>query len=169
MTKQDKIATNIPVQQTAMQRAAPESVWEPLARVRGEFDRLFDDFWHRPMGVDLSRRIQALTGPALELKDKGNEYELIAEVPGMKPEEIELRVTDNILRLSGEKKEEHEESKEGYLFSERRYGHFERAVELPRGIDQAKIKATARDGVLSIQLPKSPEAMQRERKIQIGT
>jgi HSP20 family protein len=169
MTMQEKTAINVPVQQTALQRAAPESVWEPLARVRGEFDRLFDDFWHRPMGVDLNRRIQALTGPALELKDKGDAYELIAEVPGMKPEEIDLKVTDNILRLSGEKKEEIEEKKEGYLFSERRYGHFERAVELPRGIDQAKIKATARDGVLSIQLPKSPEAMQRERKIQIGT
>lgn len=167
MTTQEKSVASVPVP-TVGQRNVPESVWEPIARVRGEFERLFDDFWHRPMGVDLNRRIQALTGPALELKDKGSEYELIAEVPGMKPEDIELKVTDNILRLSGEKKEEHEESKEGYLFSERRYGHFERAVELPRGIDQAKIKATARDGVLSIQLPKSPEAMQRERKIEIG-
>ena len=73
-----------------------------------------------------------------------------------------------ILSLTGEEKEEREESKDGYLFSERRYGHFERAVELPRGIDQSKIKASARDGVLSIQLPKSPEAMQRERKIEIS-
>jgi HSP20 family protein len=167
MSKQEKTEGNVSVQ-TAVQRAGPENVWEPLARVRGEFDRLLDDFWHRPMGVDLARRIQGLSGPALELKDKGSEYELIAEVPGMKPTDIELKVTDNMLRLSGEKKEEHEESKEGYLFSERRYGHFERAVELPRGIDQAKIKATARDGVLSIHLPKSPEAMQRERKIEIG-
>jgi HSP20 family protein len=167
MTMQEKTVANVPVQ-TPGQRTAPESVWEPLTRVRSEFDRLFDDFWHRPMGLDLNRRIQALTGPVLELKDKGNEYELIAEVPGMKPEDIDLKVSDNILRLSGEKKEEHEESKEGYLFSERRYGHFERAVELPRGIDQAGIKATARDGMLSILLPKSPEAMQRERKIEIS-
>jgi len=72
-----------------------------------------------------------------------------------------------ILSLTEEKKEKREESKEGYLFSERRYGHFERAVELPCGIDQSKIKASARDGALSIQLPKSPEAMQRERKIEI--
>ncbi len=167
MSKQEKTAANVPVL-TASQNGAPGNVWQPIARVRDEFERLFDDFWNRPMGVDLSRRIQALTGPALELRDKGSEYELIAEVPGMKPEEIELKVTNNILRLSGEKKEEHEERKEGYLFSERRYGHFERAVELPRGIDLAKIKATARDGVLSIQLPKSPEAMLQERKIEIG-
>ena len=167
MSKQEKVEASIPVQ-TAVQPSAPENLWEPLARVRGEFDRLFDDFWRRPMGVDLVRRIQGLSGPALELKDKGSEYELVAEVPGMKPDDIEIKVTDNVLRLSGEKKEEHEESREGYLFSERRYGHFERAVELPRGVDQSKIKATARDGVLSIQMPKNPEAVQRERKIEIG-
>ena len=164
MTKQEKIEASVPVK-----IAGQQNVWEPIARVRGEFERLFDDFWNRPMGIDLTRRIQALSGPALEFKDKGSEYELIAEVPGMKPEEIELKVTDNILRLSGEKKEEHQESKEGYLFSERRYGHFERAVELPQGINHEKIRATARDGVLSVHLPKSPEAIQRERKIEIGT
>ena len=168
MTTQETSASNVPVR-NAGQVSPPATVWEPLARVRGEFDRLFDDFWHRPMGVDLSRRIQALTGPALELKDKDGEYELIAEVPGMKPEEIEIKVTDNILRLTGEKKEEREESKEGYLFSERRYGQFERAVELPRGIDVAKITASAKDGVLAIHLPKSPEARERERKIEIST
>ena len=163
MSKQEEIEASVPVKTGSQQ-----NVWEPLARVRGEFDRLFDDFWHRPMGVDLTRRMQALSGPALEFKDKGSEYELIADVPGMKPEDIDLKVTDGILRLSGEKEEEHEESKEGYLFSERRYGHFERAVELSRGIEHAKITATARDGVLSVHLPKSPEAIQRERKIEIG-
>lgn len=167
MANQENSASNVPVQ-TAGPSSAPPSVWEPLNRVRGEFDRLFDDFWHRPMGFELNRRIQALTGPALELKDKDGEYQLIAEVPGMKPEEIEIKVTDNILRLTGEKKEEHEESKEGYLFSERRYGHFERALELPRGIDVSKITANAKDGVLAIHLPKSPEALQRERKIEIS-
>lgn len=167
MSNQDKTESNVPVRSVA-QSGPPASVWEPLARARSEFDRLFDDFWHRPMGVDLNRRIQALTGPALELKDKDGEYELIADVPGMKPEEIALKVTDNILRLSGEKKEEREESKEGYLFSERRYGYFERAVELPRGVDVAKITANAKDGVLAIRLPKTAEAKQHERKIEIS-
>jgi HSP20 family protein len=166
MSKHEKIGSNVPVRTDG--NGLPENIWEPLTRVRGEFDRLFDDFWHRPLGVGLTRRLQALSGPALEFKDKEGEYELVAEIPGMKPDEIELKVSDGILRLSGEKKVEHEESKEGYLFSERRYGHFERAVELPKGIDHSKISATAKDGMLSIHLPKSPEAMQRERKIEIS-
>lgn len=167
MTKHDKIESNVPVVSSA-QQGRPENVWEPIARARSDFDRLFDEFWHRPLGIGLTRRIQALAGPALELKDKDGEYELIAEVPGMKPEDIEVKVSDGILRLSGEKKEAHEESKEGYVFSERRYGHFERAVELPKGVDQAKITATARDGMLSIHLPKNRDATQRERKIEIS-
>jgi HSP20 family protein len=167
MTKHEKIEANVPVKGAAHHPLA-ENVWEPIARARGEFDRLFEDFFNRPLGVGLTRRIQALSGPALEFKDKESEYELIAEVPGMKPEDIELKVSDGILRLSGEKKEERQESNEDYLFSERRYGRFERAVELPKGIDHSKISASARDGMLSIHLPKSADAMQRERKIEIS-
>lgn len=166
MSKQEKIESKIPVQSLARQDVA--NVWEPIARVRSDFDRLFEEFWQRPLGVGLTRRIQALSGPALELKDKDDEYELIAEVPGLKPEEIELKVSDGMLRLSGERSEEHKESNENYVFSERRYGQFERMVELPKGIDNSKISASASNGVLTVHLPKSPEALQRERKIEIS-
>jgi HSP20 family protein len=161
MSKQEKINSALP-----MKRG--DDFWQPLARVRNEFDHLFDDFWSRPMGLNLTRRIQALSGPALEFKDKGKEFELIAEIPGMKAEDVELKVSDGILRLSGEKREEHEEKEEGYIFSERRYGRFERAVELPQGIDHDKISASARDGILSVLLPKNPAAIERERKIPIN-
>jgi HSP20 family protein len=163
MTQLEKISKRVPVKQSA------ENFWEPLTRVRSEFDHLLDDFWARPMGLNLTRRIQALSGPALELKDKGAEFELVAEIPGMKAEDVELKVSDGILRLSGEKREEHEEKEEGFLFSERRYGRFERAIELPQGIDHDKISATARDGILSVHLPKSPAAIERERKIPINS
>ena len=161
MSKQDKISSGVPAKHG-------DDFWQPLARVRSEFDHLLDDFWTRPMGLNLTRRIQALSGPALEFKDKETEFELIAEIPGMKAEDVEIKVSDGMLRLSGEKREEHEEKKEGYIFSERRYGKFERAVELPHGIDHEKISATARDGVLSVHLPKSPAAIERERKIPIN-
>lgn len=161
MSKQDKFSSGVPVKHG-------EDFWQPLARVRSEFDHLLDDFWTRPMGLNLTRRMQALSGPALEFKDKETEFELIAEIPGMKAEDVEIKVSDGMLRLSGEKREEHEEKKEGYIFSERRYGKFERAIELPQGIDHDKISANARDGVLSVHLPKSPAAIERERKIPIN-
>ena len=167
MTEQDKITSSVPVR-TVAESSPPLSVWEPLGRVRSEVERLLEDFWNRPLGFDLNRRIQALAGPALELTDKDGEYELVAEVPGMKPEEIEIKVTDGILRLSGEKKVEHKETREGCVFSERRFGRFERALELPRGVDVSKITANAKDGVLAIHLPKTDEARQRERKIEIS-
>lgn len=161
MTKHDKISAGLPVKQG-------EDFWQPLARVRSEFDHLLDDFWTRPMGLNLTRRMQALSGPALEFKDKETEFELIAEIPGMKAEDVEIKVSEGILKLSGEKREVHEEKKEGYIFSERRYGKFERAIELPQGIDHDKISANAHDGVLSVHLPKSPAAIERERKIPIN-
>ncbi|MGB5078422.1 MAG: Hsp20/alpha crystallin family protein [Sphingorhabdus sp.] len=161
MSKHAKIASNVPVKQS-------DNIWEPLARVRSEFDHLLDDLWARPMGLNLTRRIQALSGPALELKDKETEFELVAEIPGMKADDIEVKVSDGMLRLTGEKREEHEAKEGGFLFSERRYGRFERALELPKGIDNQKITATARDGILSIRLPKSQAAIERERKIPIN-
>lgn len=162
MTLQDKIEGSVPVKYLS------DNFREPLARMRGEFGNLVDDFWSRPLGHNLTRRIQSLAGPALEFKDKESEYELIAEIPGMKAEEIELKITGNMLRLSGEKQEEREEKEDGFLFSKRSYGRFERVVELPEGIDHQKISATARDGILSVHLPKSPAAIERERKIPIS-
>jgi HSP20 family protein len=163
MTRQEKISTGVPVKYSS------ENFWEPLARMRTDFDHLMDEFWDRPMGLGLTRRLQALTGPVLELKDKKNEFELVAEIPGMKADDIELNISHGILRLTGEKREEHEKKEKAFLFSERRYGCFERAIELPRGISHEKISAKLRDGILTVHLPKSPEAIEQERKIPINS
>jgi HSP20 family protein len=144
------------------------NILEPLARLRGEFDRIFEEFPTSPFGANLTRRIQAFSGPALEFKDKGSEYELIAEVPGMKADEIDLKVTDGILRLSGERKDAREGEENGFMFSERHYGHFDRAIKLPDGIDPAKISASASDGVLTISLPKNMAEEKKETRIPIS-
>lgn len=162
MTLFEKVSTGVPV------KHGGENFWEPLARVRSEFDQLLDGFWGHPLGLNLTRRLQALSGPALELKDKGTEFELVAEIPGMKVEDVDLKVSGNTLRLSGEKREEHEGKGKGFLFSERLYGRFERAINLPQGIDHDKISATAHDGILSVRLPKSLAAIESERKIPIN-
>ena len=102
------------------------------------------------------------------MRDKQDEYELVAEVPGMSSEDIDIKLSDGMLRLSGEKSESHEEEGESFLFSERHYGMFERAIKLPTGIDHQKISAEAKDGLLTIHLPKSAEAIEKERRIPIN-
>ncbi len=151
---------NVPVQAA--------NVWEPLNRLRDEFDRMFDDVPGNAFGSRMLQKFYDNADPAVEMRDKKDEYELVAEVPGMSSEDIEIRLSDGMLRLSGEKSESHEEKGESFLFSERHYGMFERAIKLPAGIDQEKIRAEARDGLLTIHLPKSAEALEKERKIPIN-
>jgi HSP20 family protein len=158
---------NIPARASGL-HAFADNIWEPLSRFRSEFDRIFDDLPVRTLPAGITRRIQSFSGPALEFKDRENEYELIAEVPGMKAEDIDLKVTEGVLRLSGERKDEREGKENGFLFSERHYGHFERAIQLPAGVDESKITAKAHNGLLSIHLPKSKESIERERKIPIS-
>lgn len=141
---------------------------EPFARLRTEIDRLFDDVGGRSFASGLRSRLTSLTGPALDFREVNGEYRLEVDVPGMKVEDIEIRVADGILRVRGERKEEHEAKEEGYVFSERSYGSFERAIELPKSVNPDNIKADCRDGVLTIHLPKTPEAMRQEKKIPIA-
>lgn len=92
--------------------------------------------------------------PSVDFKETEEGYELTAEVPGLKPEEIEVSLTGDILVLKGEKKEEHEESKGGYHLVERRYGSFYRSFRLPLPVERGKLGATHKDGVLRVILPK---------------
>lgn len=158
--------STVPVKAGSLQ-AFTDNLIDPFNRLRGEFDRMFEDFPLRTFAPAFARRIQSLSGPALEFQDKDSEYELTAEIPGMKAEDIELKVTEGILRLSGERKDEREEKGNGFLFSERTYGRFERALRLPAGVDVDKITATARNGLLSVHLPKTKDARQREKKIPV--
>jgi HSP20 family protein len=84
---------------------------------------------------------------------------------------INVKFSDGVLTIKGEKKEEKEEKKEekkkDYYMSERRFGSFQRAFEVPDGVDAQKIDATFRNGVLTVTLPKSPEAHKKEKSIPV--
>jgi HSP20 family protein len=161
---QEKTKTPVPA---ASRGQFSDNFLQPFNRLRSELDRMFDDVSLRSLGSDISRRLHGFADPAIEFKDQGKEYQLIAEVPGMKADEIQVKVSEGMLRLSGERKEQHERKEEGFLFSERRYGHFERAIQLPTGVDEDKISATANDGLLTIHLPKTEEARAREKMIPV--
>jgi HSP20 family protein len=95
--------------------------------------------------------------PKVNVKETEGAIEITAEVPGLKPEDIELTLTGDILTLKGEKKDEREEKTEDYHLVERSYGHFQRSFRLPVEVDRAKLAATHKDGVLTVTLPKAGE------------
>jgi HSP20 family protein len=150
----------LPMLRTAFPTLAEPSLlgrWNGLGR---EIDRWFDS--------TLSDTLfsPALT-PALDVQETEDSLRLSFEVPGVKPEDLSVTFENGILTVSGEKKFEQESQDEntGTRF-ERRYGRFERSVTLPRTVDPDKVTAHCDNGVLRIELPKTPEA--RPRKIEIS-
>lgn len=105
--------------------------------------------------------------PVVDLVEKERAYELTAELPGMDEKDVQVSLRDDVLTISGEKKEVKEEKKHGWHYSERRFGSFRRAFRLPEDVDAAKIEAAFKKGVLTITLPKNPQAAKMEKKIEI--
>lgn len=155
---------------------APE--WRPLETLRREIDQLFDDFGLRALrapfgrsGIDLEPfwRGEITWGkmPAVDFIDNEKSYVVTAELPGMSEADIDVKYVDGTLTIRGEKKEEKEEKKKDYYLSERRYGSFQRAFQVPNGVDADKIDAAFKNGVLTVTLPKSAGAVRNEKKIAI--
>ena len=106
--------------------------------------------------------------PAVNVEESGDELVLTAEVPGMTREDIEIEVENNILTIRGERSEERREGDEEkrYHVWERRHGSFQRSFTLPRTVRADDIQADYKDGILTIRMPKAPEA--KSRKVQIS-
>jgi HSP20 family protein len=126
---------------------------EELAPFRGGVDDWFESFFR---GLD--RPLSALgqrAWPAIDVAEKEDAVLVRAEVPGMKPEEIDISVYGNTLTISGEKKASKEDEGDGFYHVESSYGTFRREVGLPTDVDESKIEAVCKDGVLAITLPKA--------------
>jgi HSP20 family protein len=131
---------------------------ERLYAVQREFDRTF------------SGETNGSTGwvPAMDVVETADEVRCLLEVPGLAPQDIDIRVEDNVLIISGEKKfsAEHENQENGFRSIERRYGQFERHVTLPRTIDLNHVKAQHENGMLLVTLPKAETAKPRRIEIE---
>ena len=124
------------------------------------FDRFFDDFGLPELSDDKQ------WPPTIDVSETDDHVILRAEVPGMDKKDINITMSDGLLTIQGEKKQEKEEEKENYRFVERRYGSFSRSLRVPNGVDTDKIDASYKDGVLKVAIPKSePE---KSRKIEIA-
>lgn len=106
--------------------------------------------------------------PAVDFEEEDDTYHLSLELPGMKAEDVDVDVTDGVLRISGEKRTKREDKEDGRSFRERSYGRFSRSMKLPGNIDEDRIEASFEDGVLELTLPKQEEAQSQSRKIEIS-
>jgi HSP20 family protein len=149
--------------------------WRPfmdLTRWETDMDRMMEGFFgrnRRPWGPSLwSRRgLHELTTPMVDVYEEKDDVVVKAELPGMTKDDIEVDISDRYLTLKGEKKKEEKIEEEDYFACERTYGAFHRSVELPKDVQADKVKASFKDGILEIRLPKTEEAKTREIKVKI--
>jgi HSP20 family protein len=136
----------------------------PVSGFRSEMDRLFDSFVRDAFGWGEAGLPAASTrwAPPLDIEETDKEIHVRAEIPGMKPEDLELSIVGDALVISGEKKESQERREGGYVYQERRFGSFRREVPLPTAVDADDVKAEYKDGVLSVELKKSQEALPKK-------
>ena len=149
------------------------TIWRPLRelipfpefeRMRKEMDRLWDSFSGRPRkrGEEEGEWL-----PSLDVSETKDEYVVKAEIPGIDPKDIDISLSDGMLTIKGEKKQEKEEKEENYHLVERSYGTFTRSIQLSGEVQAEKIKAEYKNGILKVVLPKSEKAKQKEIKIQV--
>ena len=142
--------------------------WEPFQNVMAgqrDLDQVFKDAF-RPFYGDgeLSTRTWA---PPVDIFENADNIVLKAELPGVDPKDVEIRVEDNTLYLKGERKFEQEVKEENYHRVERSYGSFARSFSLPNSIDADKVVADYKDGLLTLTMPKREEAKPKTIKIEI--
>jgi len=133
-----------------------------LTRMQQEMNRFFDEFF----GERRTEMIEGNWSPAVDVSETESEIVVRAELPGMTQNDIELSLQDNVLTLKGEKKQEPKKDKEDYHRTERCYGCFSRSLTLPANVDQNKVQASFKDGMLKISLPKIEEV--KPQKISIS-
>lgn len=144
--------------------------------LRQNINRAFDEFYapsHRaPMWQPA---VEALRGwkdvlvptPVVDFVERDGEYEVQAELPGMSIKDVDVTLSDGTLTIKGEKSSERKEDKEGYHLHERSFGQFRRVLQVPHGVDAAKVTAVLENGILKVKLPKTAEAKAQERKIEV--
>src|SRR5436305_15144102 len=133
--------------------------WEPvreLNTIQNEMNRLFNTFFEAPAGHSGGQSLRRWI-PAMDLVETEDAFVLRADLPGLSEGDVNIELEDNVLTLSGERKAEHEERKEGYYRVERASGTFSRSLTLPQGVDPAAVTASFDRGVLEVRVPK-PDA-----------
>lgn len=149
----------------------PRDFWEanwtnPMALMH-DMDRLFDEFrseWETMFTPPRHLATDVVRAPLVDLADKGKEYVVKAELPGVDKDDLDIQVTENSIEISAESKKEEKEERKGYIRRERRYASFYRNIPLPDAILTDKAEAELKDGVLTVKLPKAAPPKEKKTK-----
>jgi HSP20 family protein len=144
--------------------------WEPvreLTSLQSEMNRLFNTFFDTPTTGGNGNGVRRWV-PSMDLVETDESFVLRADLPGMTEADVSIELEDNVLTVSGERKAEHEDKKEGFYRMERSFGQFRRSLTLPEGVDADGIGATFDKGVLEVRIPKPEERKPRRVSIQVG-
>ena len=129
--------------------------WEPareMMTLREAMDRLFDDAFTRPLSLR-----DGWSAPAIDMYQTEDEVVVRAALPGIKPDDVQINITGDVLHIKGEMKHEEEKKEKAWHMREQRWGAFERSVALPADVVADKAKAEFENGVLTVTLPKAEE------------
>jgi HSP20 family protein len=137
---------------------------DPFLALHREMNRMFDDF-ARGLGMGLPSRFGwSGTWPNVEVSETDKEVKVVAELPGLEQKDVELSLNDGVLTIKGEKKGESESP----VYSERWQGQFQRSLQVGPDVDPEKVNALFKNGVLTVTLPKRPEAQSQVKRIPIS-
>lgn len=168
------MAKNVDV--TRQTRSEGEGL-QPFLTLRGQMDRLFDDFmsdWRLPSLTGLGRTfpstsaVRAMVDVKFDVSETEEAVEITAELPGIAEDDVEVTLANGVLTISGEKKTEEEKKERNYYMAERAFGSFSRSVRLPETVDSEAITARFDKGVLTVSMPKVEEARSAKRRIEIS-
>jgi len=151
-------------------KAAPTKALSPIE----EMESWFENFLRRPFSLMRPSwfprlrmpEIEELT-PSVDVFEQKDEVVVKAELPGLSKEDIDVKVTGDVITISGEKKKEEKVEKKNYYRMERSYGSFTRSLRLPAEVQTEKASAKFEEGVLEIRIPKTEEAKKKEKKVLI--
>jgi HSP20 family protein len=144
--------------------------WDPareLTSLQSDMNRLFNAFFDAPTGAGNGATLRRWV-PAMDLVETEEHFVLRADLPGLTEEDVKVELEDNVLTVSGERKAEHEDRREGYYRVERASGQFARSLTLPEGVEADAVEASFDKGVLEVRIPKPEERKPRRVSINVG-
>jgi HSP20 family protein len=142
--------------------------WSPfteLERLRSDFDNMFNDMFNRLTGFNWGGGMTTFT-PPIESYVEGDKLHIRADMPGVDPNDVEIKVANRMLTIRAKREQRQEQKAQGWLRRELTYGSFERTLELPAGVKADDIKASYRNGVMELTMPLPASAMGRKVPIE---